>query len=464
MHDQSTNRRAPLAEDAALRRDLERIQADQADGDTPDRDTRQQVQQEITDLRAQLAGVMAERDEARTERDAWQQVATDARTREDEAVTAATHLRLDLVLMTAERDAHRDAYQDAIADRDGEIAALAQACEIAEREWQKERGVNAMHARQLTRLEATLAGRTGVGRGDHRDDGDDSPPPIGVDPRLLAFLLEQAAQTETLRRKYQRQSLLLTDKRIKPAEKVLTAAVWDLAAPVGRDPGPAAPRKIYRAALADRTGMSAGTISRKLSDLDTMGLISLDHRQTAEDYTELWVGVGQLPDKALTAEEVDALARNRQKDRARPRRCPDCGGAHLRATAYACLDCGRACTEAEAVTAGATLIVTDSGSIVDTTTGEVIVSAPTRADSARGQSPAHSSVPDVPDVREHPPADSAHPRRTVPRCADSARPPSPRIPPLLTPRDSGARGAPLPLSLSVPGDPPCADSAHPPHA
>jgi len=403
MQDQSTNWREPLAEDAALRRDRERIQAAQADEDATDRDTRQQ---EITDLRAQLAGVMAERD-------AWQQTATEAHTREDEAVVAAAHLRLDLVLMTAERDAHREA----MAERDTEIAALAQACEIAEREWTKERGVNARHARQLARLEATLADRTGA---DHGDDGDDTSAPVGVDPRLLAFLVERAAQTETLRRKYQQQSLLLTDKRIKPAEKVLTAAVWDLAAPVGRDPGPAAPRKVYRAALADRTGMSAGTISRKLSDLDTMGLISLDHRQTAEDHTELWVGVGQLPDKALTSDEVDALAHNRQKDRARARRCPTCGGTHLRATAYACLDCGQACTDAEACAAGATLIVTDSGRVVDTTTGEIIVPAPTRAESARGQSPSHDDAPDAPGS---PRAESAHPCRNVPRVCGFRTPP-----------------------------------------
>jgi len=447
MQDQSTNQGPPLAEDTALRRDLERIQADQADEDATDRDT---IQQEIAALRTQLAGVMAERDDARTERD-------DARAREDEAVVAAAHLRLDLVLMTAERDAARDA----MANYDSALGVLEQACEVAEREWTKERGVNAMHARQLARLEAVLAGRTGADYGDDAD-GDDTLAPIGVDPRLLALLLEQAAQTETLRRKYQQQSLLLTDRRIKPAEKVLTAAVWDLAAPVGRDPGPAAPRKVYRAALADRTGMSAGTISRKLSDLDTMGLISLDHRQTAEDYTELWVGVGALPDKALTSDEVDALAHNRQKDRVRPRRCPSCGGTHLRATAYACLDCGRACTEAEAMTAGETMIVTDSGSVVDTTTGEVIASAPTRADSARGQTPAHSSVP---AAREHPRAESAHPRRNVPRCADSAHPPSPQTPAPLTPRSSGPL-APrsLPLPLSVPGDPPRAESAHPPRA
>jgi len=446
MHDQSTNRRAPLVEDTALRRDLDAFQAD-----------RDATEREMAALRTQLAGVVAERDLARTH--------------EDEAVIAAARLRLDLVLMTAERDAHRDA----VAARDGEIAALEQACEIAEREWQKERGVNAMHARQLVRLEATLAGRTGVDHCADGDDGDDSPAPIGVDPRLLALLVEQAAQTETLRRKYQQQSLLLTDRRIKPAEKVLTAAVWDLAAPVGRDPGPAAPRKVYRAALADRTGMSAGTISRKLSDLDTMGLISLDHRQTAEDHTELWVGVGALPDKALTAEEVNVLAHNRQKDRVRPRRCPTCGGTHLRATAYACLDCGQACSEAEATVAGATLIVTDSGSVVDTTTGEVMASAPTRAESARGQSPPHDDAPNTSDAPAgstgtagttgtlH--AESAHPGTFLQGCADSACPPVPRTPPSAVPRSSGAL-APrsLPLPLSVPGDPPRAGSAHPPRA
>jgi len=206
--------------------------------------------------------------------------------------------------------------------------------------------------------------------------------------------------------------------------------------------------------------MSAGTISRKLSDLDTMGLISLDHRQTAEDHTELWVGVGALPDGALTAEEVDALAHNRQKDRARPRRCPDCGGTHLRATAYACLDCGHTCSDDEAVTAGATLIVTDSGRVVDTTTGEVIAPAPTRADSARGQTPPHDDAPDAP---RSPRAESAHPCRNVPRCADSARPPAPRTPSPLTPRSSGPLA---PRSAAAALDAlshPCAESAHLPH-
>ncbi len=462
MHDQSTNRRERLAEDAALRRDLERIQDD---GDATDRDTRQW---EITALQTQLAGVTAERDEARAERDTWQQEAGEACEREDEAETVAAHLRVDLVLMTAERDA----YREDVAAGEVEMAALEQAREIALREWERERGVNAMHARHIARLEASLASRAGQaagGDGPRHGDGDDEELSlVSVDPPLLALLLERAAQTETLRRKYQQQSMLLTDKRIKPAEKVLTAAVWDLAAPVGRDPGPAAPRKVYRAALAERTGMSAGTISRKLSDLDTMGLISLDHRQTAEDHTELWVGVGALPDKALTAAQVDALATQRRKDRARPRRCPACGGTHLRATAYACQDCGEHCTDDDALVAGETMIVTDSGSVVDTTTGEIIVPAPTRADSARGQSPAHSDASDASDTSDasgYPRAESAHPYGNVPRCADSACPPAPRTPPPLTPRDSGALAPrPLPLPLSASGDPPPAESARPPCA
>lgn len=250
---------------------------------------------------------------------------------------------------------------------------------------------------------------------------------VTIDPGLLALLIEKAMATETLRRKYQQQNLLITDKRLKPGDKVLAAAVWDMAMPEGRDPGPPAPRKIYRAALAERTGMSVSTISRKLQDASKMGLITCESRQTGPDSTELWVGVGHLPDKALTATQVNDLAQNRQKDRDR-KRCPNCGGAHLQATMYVCADCHQTCTNDEATAAGRETITIDSGAVVDVETGEIITAAPTRAETARGQ--ATASVPPLPPhteaardaiVAQSPPrAETAHRTPTLGslRCAE----------------------------------------------
>ncbi len=266
---------------------------------------------------------------------------------------------------------------------------------------------------------------------------------VSVDPQLMALLIEKAMATDTLRRKYQQQNLLITDKRIKPGDKVLTAAVWDMAMPEGRDPSPTAPRKIYRAALAERTGLSMGTITRKLQDANAMGLISCESRQTGPDNTELWVSVGRLPDKALTAAEVNALAQNRQKDRER-KVCPHCGSAHLRPATYICMDCDQTCTDDEALAAGRETITMDSGAIVDAETGEILTPAPTRADSARGQTPRQNTVPEAPETpradsargqaapsgstprdateaSSTPRADSAHPVSNVLRCAESAR-------------------------------------------
>ncbi len=77
------------------------------------------------------------------------------------------------------------------------------------------------------RLQAALAGRAPVSVS---DDEERVLIPVGV----LTLLLEQAAQTEILRRKYQRQQALLQDKRVKPGEKVVAAAVGDLAGPGSR--------------------------------------------------------------------------------------------------------------------------------------------------------------------------------------------------------------------------------------
>ncbi len=244
---------------------------------------------------------------------------------------------------------------------------------------------------------------------------------VTIDPGLLALLIEKSMATETLRRKYQQQNLLITDKRLKPGDKVLAAAVWDMAMPEGRDPGPPAPRKIYRAALAERTGMSVSTISRKLQDASKMGLITYESRQTGPDNTELWVGVGRLPDKALTAAQVNDLAQNRQKDRDR-KRCPNCGGTHLQATMYVCADCHQTCTDDEATAAGHETITMDSGAVVDVETGEIITAAPTRAESAQGQMTRHNDGPDAIDT---PPLKSAHLSTLETGCADSVRGPAP---------------------------------------
>jgi len=236
----------------------------------------------------------------------------------------------------------------------------------------------------------------------------DGAPWVTVAPQLLAVLIEKAMATDTLRRKYQQQNLLITDKRLKPGDKVLTAAVWDMAMPEGRDPGPPAPRKIYRAALAERTGMSVSTISRKLQDASKMGLITYESRQTAADNTELWVGVGRLPDKALTAAQVNDLAQNRQKDRDR-KLCPNCGGTRLKPVTYICTDCHQTCTDDEATTAGRETITMDSGAIVDAETGEILTPAPTRAESAPGHTTSRGDTPSSLDQAPATPrAESAH--------------------------------------------------------
>ncbi len=283
----------------------------------------------------------------------------------DAVVDEAAPLHLELALLRTERDAALAA----LASRDQEISVLDQACAVAEDAWQREKALSTLHEREAIRLQLALADREPVSVSDDEER-------VLVPAGVLALLLEQAAQTETLRAKYQRQQALLQDKRIKPGEKVVAAAVWDLAGPVGRDPGPAAPQQIYRAALAQRTGMGDSTISRKLSDLAAMGVIGLAHRQTAPDHTEIWATVGQLPDGALSAAEVDALAATRRQDRTRVRRCPHCGGTHLKPTHYACTDCATSCTEDQAVAAGERIVVLATGALVDGETGEVLTPAP----------------------------------------------------------------------------------------
>jgi len=243
---------------------------------------------------------------------------------------------------------------------------------------------------------------------------------ITIDPELLALLIEKSMATDTLRRKYQQQNLLITDKRLKPGDKVLAAAVWDMAMPDGHERGPAAPRKIYRAALAERTGMSVSTISRKLQDANAMGLIACESRQTGPDNTELWVSVGRLPDKALSAEDVNALAQNRQKDRER-KGCPNCGGTHLKPATYICTNCHQTCTNDEALAAGRDTITTDAGAIINTQTGEILTPAPTRAESARGQTTTSAASPtpyseatsNPIEAQTTPRADSAHHTATL---------------------------------------------------
>ena len=291
--------------------------------------------------------------------------------------------------ITAERDALRLQVADLIDQAAGTLAELAvlhvdyaathaEVCQLLEQvacDQQELASRDQTIANQLDYIaaqRATITALRASATSYHPpDNGETSQEMVSVDPAVLCLLLNKTAQTETLRAKYQRLSGLIADKRLKPGDKVLTAAVWDMLPASTLDGEPAAPRKVYRAALAERTGLSLGTISRKLQDMDALGLVQREVRQVGPDETELWLTPGRLPDASVSAEEINLLAGKRAEDRQR-KVCPHCHGEHLRAVSYECLDCHEVCTDAEAREAGRHVHLRESGVIVDVETGEVL--------------------------------------------------------------------------------------------
>lgn len=215
------------------------------------------------------------------------------------------------------------------------------------------------------------------------EDGDR----VAVPATVLALVLDQARQTATLRAKYQRMAALLRDGRLKPGDKVLAAAIWDELPPPTADGTPPPLRKVYRARLAERAGLSVDTVSRKLPDLHAMGLIQHESRQAADDTRELYLAAGYLPPTSESADTLNGRAANREKDRLR-KRCPHCWGTHLRGTRYECEDCRHECSRAEAERAGKVAVETAAGALVHRDTGEVLRPAP-----AASTPPADSAVP-----------------------------------------------------------------------
>jgi len=160
------------------------------------------------------------------------------------------------------------------------------------------------------------------------------------------------AENEELRAYKDHTIQLLTQKDMRPALKVIAFSTWHVARQLPGLRGDALPepRPVYRARIAELSGVSEGTVSDGLRHLKALGIVQ--HRTKTDPQTkitELFVGAGQWPETPWTAEELDSP--RHAKDRAR-KVCRTCGSAHLKVHSYECEDCGAISTVEQASDAG----------------------------------------------------------------------------------------------------------------
>ncbi len=203
---------------------------------------------------------------------------------------------------------------------------------------------------------------------------------VSIDPLLLALLIRETCATATLRRKYGFVSSVATDARLPVGDKVILTAVTDIVSEVPTNGKPTEPKRVTRQAIAARTGQALSTISIRVDDLATKGLIDLDRRPVSRTRTRLddegrtheytqdeedwYLSVKPLPDKSVTKADLKALAA-RSAAEADRRRCPSCGSKRLKAVLLCCDACHRTCTTEEARVAGESMRVVPNGEIVD---------------------------------------------------------------------------------------------------
>lgn len=206
---------------------------------------------------------------------------------------------------------------------------------------------------------------------------------VCVAPPVLSVLLREAAMTATLRRqvallrtKYQRQAALSHDGRIQCGDKALAAAIWHRC-PLPQPGQEAEWTRMSLAAMARATGQGTTTISNKLRDLKSMGLIDFETRRIAADTSAIFVKPGTLPASHLTKADIKALATRRAGDNARHKLCPACRRGDLHPVSYQCGHCGTVCTVEEAEQAAERheqeqRAVEHDGQVVDPLTGEIL--------------------------------------------------------------------------------------------
>jgi len=207
-----------------------------------------------------------------------------------------------------------------------------------------------------------------------------------LDAPVFVQLLREANAARTLREKYNHFGAVARDPRLQAGQKQTLTALLDVCgAPTSQQPW-TEPRKVPRAAIADRTGQAASTISINVPDLADMGIIKLDRRTVERtrdrackdgvvrsvtlDEEEWWISTGPIPNSRLSKKDLQALASRKQTE-AKRKACPGCGSTKLEAALLRCQACGQTCTHAQAETAGARITIQDDGLHVDTLTGEI---------------------------------------------------------------------------------------------
>jgi len=161
-----------------------------------------------------------------------------------------------------------------------------------------------------------------------------------------------AAQYETVRAREADVSRLMTMPHMKPTDKAVVHAVWNVTGQYPSACGEELPPLIQlsREYLAGQAGVSAGTVGNGLPDLAKVGIIRRELRYDPETkQSMLWLGAGRLPETPWTKEELQTPSRAKDRER---KVCPSCGSSHLAVRSYTCEDCNAVCTPEEASDAG----------------------------------------------------------------------------------------------------------------
>ena len=162
-----------------------------------------------------------------------------------------------------------------------------------------------------------------------------------------------AAQYETVRAREADVSRLMTMPHMKPTDKAVVHAIWNVTgqypSAYGEEPPPLI--QLSRDYIASQAGVSAGTAGNVLPDLAELGIIRRELRYDSETkQSMLWLGAGRLPETPWTKEELQTPSRAKDRER---KVCPNCGSSHLAVRHYICEDCNALCTPEEASDAGA---------------------------------------------------------------------------------------------------------------
>jgi len=233
------------------------------------------------------------------------------------------------------------------------------------------------------------------------DDG----PLITVEPRFLAWLIQQTAATVELRARYHYVLAVARDPVMNEGQKLTEIVLFShLPLPMGRSVTPPEPVTVAAATIAYDLGSPGtkqkdgslrptklSTVTKNLGDLINLGVrtrdavvtekvITLPNKRdktsppikktiTVTNYA--YHGSGSLPGQRMTRDEARVAATRAKADRERPR-CSRCYGARLKPRSYVCEDCGHESSSADAARAGRAIVEDSHGRFIHHATGEVI--------------------------------------------------------------------------------------------